>query len=304
MPEPARPMLRRWQLGNALRRLREERGMTIAEVTAAMKERYGSSFSSAKLSRMETAKRGAIPRDVHDLCVLYAVPDIEREQLVALAQSTREFDKLSSSEATVRQEYSMYLALEQAAQRAREYTSMYIPGLLQTEAYATLIEDLAYVSPQYYNVREEDIPETTTGRVQLRLERQSAILRDNPMHLHTIIDENALHRRLAQPEIMRDQLLHLIEMSHRPNISIQVMPFESGIYPGAESAYWAVLDLPAQDGGPLRTAYIEAARGPILFDREADVNGLLAAFETLTKLALDHERSRDLIRRVSETHHP
>ena len=48
MPEFAGAMLLRWELGNALRRIRDERGMTIAEVTTAMKDRYGSSFSVAR----------------------------------------------------------------------------------------------------------------------------------------------------------------------------------------------------------------------------------------------------------------
>ena len=302
MPEFAGPMLRRWELGNALRRLREERGMTIADVTAAMKERYGSSFSPTKLSRMETAKRGVIPRDVHDLCVLYEVPDERRTHLVDLAKSTREYDKQNLEDVLARQGYSLYLALEQTATEAREYTAMYLPGLLQTEGYARAVEELSYVSPAYYNVREEDIPETTAGRVQLRVQRQQVLLREDPLRLHVIIDENALRRQLKEPGVMAEQLRHLLAMSERPNIRLQVIPFSVGLYPGAESVYWTILDFLPGDLQPTRTVYLEAARGPVLFDRESEVAGMVAAFETLSQLALDADRSRDLIEQVVSSH--
>jgi transcriptional regulator with XRE-family HTH domain len=125
MPQLVSSMLRRLELGNALRRLREERHMTIADVTAAMKERFGSSFSTAKLSRMETAKRGVIPRDVHDLCDLYGVPEEVREQLMELAKEAREQDELA--EQPELRGLSRYSAIERIATRAREYSSMYLP---------------------------------------------------------------------------------------------------------------------------------------------------------------------------------
>jgi transcriptional regulator with XRE-family HTH domain len=303
MPEFAGPMLRRWELGNALRRLREDRGMTIAEVTTAMKERYGSSFSPTKLSRMETAKRGVIPRDVHDLCVLYKVPDEEREYLVELAKSTRDYDKQHLDDVLARQGYSVYLALEQTALQSREYTTMYIPGLLQTAEYAQVVENLSYISPAYYNVREEDIPETTAGRVHLRVQRQEVLHRaEDPLRLHVLIDENALRRRLKESGVMERQLRYLLTESERPNISIQVLTFETGLYPGAESGYWTILDFPPDDLHPNRTVYLEAARGPVLFDRETEVAGMVAAFETLSHLALDLDRSRDFIEKVLLRH--
>jgi hypothetical protein len=298
MPEFAGPMLRRWELGNALRRLREDRGMTIADVTAAMKELYGSSFSTTKLSRMETAKRGVIPRDVHDLCVLYEIPAAHREHLMALAKSARDAETPISDDHT--RGYLWFAELEQVATSIREYTLMFVPGLLQTASYARVVENLQFVAPEYYELRidPENISGDADDRVKRRMDRQRLLERENPVRLHVVIDEGVLRRRLPDPGIMREQLEHLIRMSQRAHIVIQVVPFEAGLYPGTECAYWSILDFAGGDLQPPRTVYAEAAAAIQITDREAEVARMASAFDVLIRLALDPERSRELIEAV------
>jgi len=300
VPEFTSPMLRRWELGNALRRIRDTRGMTIADVTIAMKERYGSSFSTTKLSRIETAKRGVIPRDVHDLCIIYGVPDDEREHLVELAKLAREPEDFQTDDDS--RGYLWYIALERIATRLREYHCVFLPGLLQTAEYAMAVENVAFLNPEYYytDLSMEDLPDTAEGRSALRLERQKLLDRNDPLELHTVIDEGALHRRFPQqPEVMERQLRHLIEVSKRPNIHIQVIPFGVGLYPGAEISHWSILDFPPGDHFPTRTVYLEAMMGPRTVDHEADVARIDGAFTTLAShIALDAEDSRSLIERI------
>ena len=299
MSDFASPMLRRWELGNALRRIREERGMTIADVTIAMKERYGSSFSPTKLSRMETAKRGVIPRDVHDLCLLYGVPDEERTHLMELAKSAREQDEWYAD--TDPRGYRRYVALEQIAVKISEYGLLYMPGLLQTSDYALAVESVVELAGDYYEPMFE-IPERADDRVGLRLQRQRLLTGSNPLHLHVVIDENALRRPLPQPGVMAGQLRHLIEESKKPNICVQIMPLEIGLYPGSESVHWTVLEFPESDQFPPRTGYAEAVLGGRLIEREADVTRLASAFEVLARMALNPAESRALMQRVLADH--
>ena len=291
MPEFASPMLRRWELGNALRRIREDRGMTIAEVTTAMEEHYGSSFSATKLSRMETAKRGVIPRDVHDLCLLYDVPDADRDYLVELAKSARGPEMPGEGQS---RGYLWFAALEQVATEIREYSSMFLPGLLQTLEYARVVESLQFVAPDYYGpwLAEGSISTNADDRVKMRLDRQRLLEREDPARLHVVIDAGALRRRLPDPEIMRRQIDHLIEMSARENITIQVMPFEAGLYPGSESAYWSILDFPPGADQPQRTVYVETHGASQLLERESEVNRMAGTFAVLSRLALTPEASR------------
>jgi transcriptional regulator with XRE-family HTH domain len=292
MPEFASPMLRRWELGNALRRIREERGMTIAEVTAAMREHYGSSFSTTKLSRMETAKRGVIPRDVHDLCMLYEVPDPDREHLVELAKSARGPEVPGLDEQN--RGYLWFTTLEQVATGIKDYSLMFVPGLLQTADYARAVENLSFVFPEYYGPLLEagNVSANADDRVRVRLERQLLLERENPLRLHALIDAAVLRRRLPEPETMRRQIEHLIRMSKRPHIQIQIIPFEAGLYPGSECSYWAILDFPPGAEQPPRTVYAEAAGSNQLFDNEADVNRMTRTFEVLSRIALGPDKSR------------
>ena len=295
MPEFAGPMLRRRELGSALRRIRDERGMTIAEVTAAMQERYGSSFSVAKLSRMETARRAVIPRDVHDLCAIYEVSDEERERLVELAVEAHKGEPPATN--SLVRDYLWFVALEKIASSVREYTTMFIPGLLQTPDYASAVENLQFTAPTYYNphLGSDGVLRHPDDRVRLRLDRQEILERDNPVRLHVLIDESALRRRFPDPEIMIGQLNHLVEMSKRPNIRIQVIPFEAGLYPGAESTNWLILGFPEGTDQPPTTVFAEASMGRDITDRAADVSRMTSVFETLAQLALDSNASIERI---------
>jgi len=305
VPESTSPMLQQWALGNALRRIREERGMTIADVTTAMHERYGFGFSNAKLSRIETAKRSALPRDVQDLCALYGVSDMERERLMQLARSAREPERFQTGEDS--RGYLWFITLERIATRIREYSSMFFPGLLQTAEYALVVENLASLSPQYYDDESSpaELPQTPSGRAALRIERQQILDQESRFQLHAIIDENAFRRRLPYPGVMERQLRHVLQAASRPNVRIQVIPYEVGLYPGAENTYWSILDTPPGEQHPPRTVYTESFTGAHILDSEAEVARMEEAFEAISRLALDTQSSRSLIDRIlAETYDP
>jgi transcriptional regulator with XRE-family HTH domain len=302
MPEFAGPMLRRRELGSALRRIREERDMTIAEVTAAMQERYGSSFSVAKLSRMETARRAVIPRDVHDLCAIYEVSDEEREHLVELAVEAHKGERSVTTNQV--RDYLWYVTLEEIASSIREYTTVFIPGLLQTSGYAQAVESLQATAPVYYqpHIEPGNILKDANDRVTLRLQRQEILEREDPVSFHVLIDESVLWRRMPDPQVMTEQLDHLIEMSKYPNICIQVIPFKAGLYPGSESSYWSILEFPEGENQPT-TVYLESATGVQITDRDVDVSRLSSVFDVLAHSALDPSASQEIILRIHQTAH-
>ncbi|MGP3926021.1 DUF397 domain-containing protein [Streptomyces sp. 8N616] len=61
------------------------------------------------------------------------------------------------------------------------------------------------------------------------MQRQSVLTGEQAPALHAIIHEAALHASFGSPEIMRDQLLRLIELSRLPNVTIQVLPFHGPV---------------------------------------------------------------------------
>ena len=64
--------------------------------------------------------------------------------------------------------------------------------------------------------------------------------------LWALIDEGVLYRPVAPAEVMHDQLMHLVEMSRRPNITVQVVPYSAGGHTGLLGAF-TIADL---DGNP------------------------------------------------------
>ena len=110
-----------------------------------------------------------------------------------------------------------YLSLEPAASLIRVYDSLAVPGLLQTEAYAS---EALRLEP--FTLSQAAI----TRIIELRMRRQQVICRpnENGPRLWTVLDENALRPRLGGPQVMRRQLAHLIRVAEYPNVTIQVIP--------------------------------------------------------------------------------
>src|SRR5262249_13958144 len=119
-----------------------------------------------------------------------------------------------------------YIGLEEAAILIRGYEVQLVPGLLQTEDYARAVTLLEYSNPK-----------EISRRVSLRMTRQAILARPEPTGLWVVLDEAALRRPLGGSSVMRAQLKHLIEMSQRDNVTIQVMPFKIGGHPAVTGPF-------------------------------------------------------------------
>jgi hypothetical protein len=95
------------------------------------------------------------------------------------------------------------------------------------------------------NTTEDEID----NLVAARLARQAILTRDDPPAplLWALIDEGVLYRPVAPAEVMHDQLMYLAEMSRRPNITIQVVPYSAGGHTGLLGAF-TIADLGSSPG--------------------------------------------------------
>jgi hypothetical protein len=147
-----------------------------------------------------------------------APPDIE---LLAAAEGIDALTWWHPYRQVVPEWFRTYLSLEPAASHIRAYETQYIPGLLQTEAYAR-----ASMRPVNGGRLAEEELEL---RVELRMRRRQILERPDGPTLWVIIDEAALRRRMGDTATMRGQIRHLIEMSEHDNVAaVQVMPFTAG----------------------------------------------------------------------------
>ena len=272
-------VVRRMLLGSQLRRLREARGITREAAG------YSIRASESKISRMELGRVSFKTRDVEDLLTLYGITDEqERASLLSLAREANVAGWWHSYSDVLPSWFPTYVGLEGAASLIRAYEVQFVHGLLQTEAYAR-----AVVKRGMKGASAADIEK----RVALRLERQKYLLDDGAPEFHIVLDEAALRRPYGDREVMRGQLQHLIEISQRPNVRLQIMPFSFGGHSG-ESGAFTLLSFPESDLSDV--VYLEQLTSALYLDKHEDVTQYEKAMKELQQDSPGPDESRDLLR--------
>ncbi|MBB5928570.1 transcriptional regulator with XRE-family HTH domain [Streptomyces echinatus] len=272
-------VVRRMLLGSQLRRLREARGITREAAG------YSIRASESKISRMELGRVSFKTRDVEDLLTLYGITDeAERESLLSLAREANVAGWWHSYTDVLPTWFPTYVGLEGAASLIRAYEVQFVHGLLQTEEYARVVVRRGMQGASVADVER---------RVALRLERQKYLLADNAPEFHIVLDEAALRRPYGDREVMRGQLQHLIDISERPNVRLQVMPFSFGGHSG-ESGAFTILSFPDADLSDV--VYLEQLTSALYLDKREDVAQYEQALKELQQDSPGPDESRDLLR--------
>ncbi|MGB8946953.1 MAG: helix-turn-helix transcriptional regulator [Streptomyces sp.] len=277
--ESSGSVVRRMLLGSQLRRLRESRGITREAAG------YSIRASESKISRMELGRVSFKSRDVEDLLTLYGVNDeAERDSLLSLAKEANLAGWWHSYSDVLPGWFQTYVGLEGAASLIRVYEVQFVNGLLQTEAYAH-----AVVARGMKGASKADVER----RVALRLERQKLLISERAPRFHCVLDEAALRRPYGDREVMRGQLQHLIDISERPNVTLQVMPFSFGGHSG-ESGAFTMLRFPESDLSDV--VYVEQLTGALYLDKPEEVGQYERVVGELQGDSPNPADSRDLLR--------
>jgi Domain of unknown function (DUF5753) len=149
---------------------------------------------------------------------LYSVTGAEAERLESLARTARQRGWWAMYAETLRPEEATYIGLEAEAKSLHCYDAQVVSGLLQTEAYTrALIKTVGVMFP----------PGEIERRVRIRRTRQLRLRESDqePLNLPVVLDEAVLRCQVGGADVMRDQLLHLVEHSELPNIEVWVLPF-------------------------------------------------------------------------------
>lgn len=219
------PFVRRRRLAAELRALREDRGMTSDELARRVHH------SRMKISKLENAQvRPDLVAIMKMLDVLKVTGD-KWSEIIQIARDAAErgwWDKYGDA---MGDRQRLYADIESGAATIREYQPSAMPGILQTPEYTwALIEHAKAEGPINY------IPERL---VEARLERQRAVLRPDGPAYEVILDEVGLRRFSVPPEVMNDQLHHVIKIAETsPRVTIRVFPLVTGmsasLMPGAQ----------------------------------------------------------------------
>ncbi|WP_211291691.1 helix-turn-helix domain-containing protein [Micromonospora wenchangensis] len=287
-------MLRR-QIGRKFESLRRAAGLTMEQAAEQLDR------ARATLHRIENGAEHVRYRqaDVQQMLDLYGASTEDSELLLAMTAATREnknwwHDYVGSG---LPRWFQLYIGLESAASRIRQYESELVPGLLQTRAYAERVSRL----PSGGIDTSDD--ETHQRAVQLRVERQALLTRFSPPQLSVILNEAVLRRPVGSKEIMAEQLHQIVKAAELPNVTVRVMEFSAGLHAGMTAGGFSMLEFPRDATGrevEPPVTYIESATGAIYLDKPHETAVYGAIWADMTSRVLNESRSMSLIQRVAE----
>lgn len=285
------PAVCRALLVQELRRLRSSRRETQEQVARAR------DWSVSKFTRIENGNSPISKSDLEGLLRYYGVSDQSRiDELVALAKAAREpgwWQKYYDGEDRA---FEAYLGYEDGASSLRMYQGLTVPGPLQTEAYTRQLMAA-------YNVPPAEVEKA----VGLRQERQKRLAAKAPEQRY-IVDETVIRRPVGS-EAMRDQLRHLLQAAEKPEVTIRVIPYSTGLHFGMRGPFVLlgfeghlddVLYLEGQRRGDLLLGERESVgpEAPSSEDAAAEIASYQDGFTALQEVAVGPDESMEIIDEV------
>ncbi|WP_244220567.1 helix-turn-helix domain-containing protein [Micromonospora noduli] len=252
-----------------LRLARAANGMSQAALAEAL------SYSGALVAKVETSERR---------------PSLDfARRCDAVFSADGRFERIQrriSREAVVPW-FRDWAGIEQETTALRSFEPLYVPGLVQTEGYARAILAGAGL------FAADEVEQQVTAR----LDRQHVLTRDRPPLLSLVVDEYALRRHVGGPEVMREQLRHLVKLgSALPRVRIQVVPLSAGAYAGLDGPFVIATTATGED-----VVYLDGQRHGQVIDRSEYVRQMVEVWESIRGEALSQQQSLDLIAEVAET---
>jgi transcriptional regulator with XRE-family HTH domain len=272
---------RQERLGSELRRLRERAGLTLREAAK------GLGMDQTRISHAEAGRVGIAPERLRAMAAFYACMD--EAFIDALTSMTGERTRgwWEAYRAMLGQSALDLAELEHHAHGLRILQGAYVPGLLQTEDYVRGV--MSYPVP-------EPSPQELDVQVEFRLQRRQVLDRDPVLHFHAVIHEAALRTRVADRTVARKQLTYVLEQCDRPNVTVQVVPFDTDNFGAAGvSILYAQASVLRLD-----TVRIDALPVAVWLDAEAQLAKYRALLAKVSKSALPIPASRDFIHRLAQ----
>ncbi|MFB8777936.1 helix-turn-helix domain-containing protein [Streptomyces broussonetiae] len=279
----ARPPLtaRRLRLAAELRKMRERAGMTATEAARTL------GTSQGQLSNVESGRFGVSPERIRALARIYSCPDQAFIEALVTMATDRTLGWWESYREVLPSGLLDLAELEHHAIAVRTAYTAHMPGLLQTADHAREIFRHVIPAPTAPEVEH---------RVSHRVKRQGILYGDAPTAYRTTVHEAALRMRVGGRDVSRAQLQHLLDMSERDHITIRVIPYDVGAFPGSgQSINYLYGSVPQLD-----TAQLDQFHGPVLLDAESLLDKYRNLLDIVEATALTPGKSRDLIHSIAQ----
>lgn len=284
MEDIVSPLMLRRRLRTELFNARTDKKLTQQQVAEAM------DWSLSKMNRIEQAKTGISINDLRALLRLYDVTDEgETERLVGMARQAkqspwwpRRFSEVASKELLELINY------EFAASGIRQFETSFVPGILQTEDYASAVLHVFH--------GEDSAPARVAALVDLRTRRRDLLSSGNAPKFSFLLDESVIKRLVGSPSVMREQLESLVKAAELPNVVLQIVPFSAGLHPGMKGPFEVVEfdDMPDEN-----IVFIERPGGSLISYDPKTTESYLEDYRRIAEKSLTPADSAERIRKAA-----
>jgi transcriptional regulator with XRE-family HTH domain len=239
-----------------------------------------------KIGSIERGRTSISKLELQGLLDLYQVQGDERSEIEVLAEKARKRRSPAPWSAAVPERLRRFFRLEETAVRIRTYNPLLVHGLAQTRRYATEL------------IGGEGVlrPAQVAQLVDARMARTERLSGPNPVELTIALPEAAIRPGIGGPDLMREQVDHLINLAESGRASIRVIPYDAPVYRGCSFPFTILT--PAGVRGPL--VYLENMLDGMVVEDDVRVREYEDAFEhMLEEVALSPRDTVTLLATVA-----
>jgi hypothetical protein len=246
----------------------------------------------SKINRIEKAKSAVSITDLRALLDLYGINDqgqaeelLELARAVARAKSGHHEQWWKGYTEVAPGRLLELLDYESAASVVSQFETIFIPGILQTEEYASAVLRVFY--------DEKSSAERVKALVDLRTRRRELLTSKDAPGFSFLLDESVIRRVVGSASVMAQQLHHLLDAKELANVTIRIVPFAVGLHPGMKQPFELIefADEPDEN-----IVFVESPRGDFISDDPREAEGYLSAFRLITERSLSPAKSDRLLR--------
>ncbi|MEU6376685.1 helix-turn-helix transcriptional regulator [Streptomyces sp. NPDC046909] len=274
------PTGRQLRFGTELRKLRESAGLSATQAGQLV------GAQQSQISNMEAGRVGVSAERVRALACHYKCADRALTEALATMTSQRHRGWWEEYRDLLPAALLDLAEVEHHAAHLRVSVTVHIPGLLQTIDHAREL---------FRQVIPELSPPDIEHRVSYRIKRQAVLFRDPPTPYEVVVHEAALRMQFGGPAMARAQLHHMLDMSERDHVTLRVLPFTAGSFPGSgQSIFYSNGPVPQLD-----TVHLDQSHGPVFLDAEAQLHMYRRLLDRMEARALPPAKSRDVIHQIA-----
>lgn len=260
------------EFGNGVRNAIEQTQMTHRKIAEML------DWDESKLSDLVRGKGGVSEAEVLQLLAFCRVPPAEVRHLLALFRETRETGYLKLPEDGVPDLVRSLIEQERLANVITVWSMNLIPGRLQTVDYmSAVVEGM---------VRSKSIDYQEVIAAKIKRRELFHWSREFIFYIH----QQALLLPVGGPEVMKDQLLHLLAMAQRSYITLRVVPIGIGAHAGLGGSF---MQLSYEKFEPV--IYLEGENSSLFLEDKGSLATYAGVLMLLDRQALDTVQSKELI---------